>query len=388
MPKPQFRAIRFFWMPLVTLIINVIGAALALTDPFGKQFYADTINVLMLDIVLSSAVTVLCSELSFKLFVTLERWLPIETRLPTLIPVHVSISAVLWISTATVCQVSLYGVGSPMQVFILKENVILLTIVALAMTSLYVGMTLFQRRQDSLMEAEDLKRIALTAQNEALKAQLDPHFLFNNLNTLTALIEEQPPQAVQFVEQLSHVYRYVLQAKERDTVRLAEELTFVQSYIFLATMRFAENLRVEIKIPHEEKCGVQATLIPPMTLQLLVENAMKHNIISREKPLHILIAADDHYLTVSNPLQPRATPELSTKLGLRTIQQRYKSIAPATEQPSIEQTASAFIVRLPLLRANEQETDAIMSKKIPPQDASRLAATARTEDTQESPEAR
>jgi len=233
--------------------------------------------------------------------------------------------------------------------FLLYQAVFDATILALLVVAIYTGMMLFQRWQSVTLEAEELKRSQLQAHIEALKAQLDPHFLFNNLNTLTTLIEEEPQTAVAFVQELSKVYRYVLQMRERDTVTLAEELAFVRSYIFLATMRFGEYLRVTIDVD----ATLCQTVLPPMTVQLLVENAMKHNIISQSKPLYITlsaetISADEQWLVVSNTLQRRSSVEHSTKLGLRSIVQRYTLFS--SRAPVIEETAGTFVVKLPLLR--------------------------------------
>jgi two-component system, LytTR family, sensor kinase len=224
------------------------------------------------------------------------------------------------------------------------------TILSLLIVAVYTGFALFQRWQTATLETEALKRSQLLAQVAALQSQLDPHFLFNNLNTLTALIEDDPRQAVRFVEELSEVYRYVLQTRERETVRLSEELAFLRGYIFLATMRFGENFDVTIDIPHE----FDETLIPPMALQLLVENAMKHNIISREKPLGINISADAGWVVVAHPLQLRSRAGISsTGIGLKNLQHRYAMLA--NTQPVVLQTASgaapAFVVKLPLLPA-------------------------------------
>jgi hypothetical protein len=238
--------------------------------------------------------------------------------------------------------------------FMLYQTVFDATIISLLIVAVYTGFALFQRWQAATLEAEELKRSHLLAQVEALRTQLDPHFLFNNLNTLTALIEDEPRQAVRFVEKLSEVYRYVLQARERETVTLAEEIEFVQAYIFLAKMRFGENLHVTIDVTADAPSVAQHSLIPPMALQLLVENAMKHNVISRERPLRLSITVDEGWVVVTNPLQPRSSVGAeSLGIGLKNLTRRYAMLTDT--QPIITQTSSeaapAFVVQLPLLPA-------------------------------------
>jgi hypothetical protein len=250
--------------------------------------------------------------------------------------------------------------------FLFYQTLFEATIVSLLIVAVYTGLMLFGRWQAATLEAEAHKRAHLLAQVEVLRTQLDPHFLFNNLNTLTALIEDEPRQAVRFVEELSEVYRYVLQAHERELVSLAEEVEFVRAFVFLAKMRFEDNLRVSIDVPST----LYKTLLPPMSLQLLVENAMKHNVISHERPLHISITAnigdnpsnEASWAVVANSLQPRSSvqPEHSTGIGLTNLQQRYAMLT--ATQPIVTKTSSdaapKFIVKLPLLLAKRGEQTA------------------------------
>lgn len=182
-----------------------------------------------------------------------------------------------------------------------------------------------------------------TAKFESLKNQLDPHFLFNSLNVLTSLISENPIQAEKFTTKLSKVYRYVLEQKDKDLVSLDEELKFAKSYMQLLQMRFEDAIAFSIP----ESLSRDDLKIVPLSLQLLLENAVKHNVISSEEPLKIDIYEQEGYLVIENSLNQKASLEKSTKVGLKNIQQRYELVS--SNKVSIEKDKKVFRVRLPLL---------------------------------------
>ena len=182
-----------------------------------------------------------------------------------------------------------------------------------------------------------------TAKYESLKSQIDPHFLFNSLNVLTSLIGENPKQAEKFTTKLSKVYRYVLEQKSKDLIELDEELHFAKTYMELLKMRF-ENA-VTFKIP--EKASNSELKILPLSLQLLLENTIKHNVVSEENPLKVIIAEEGGYLVISNNFNPKTVLEKGTKVGLKNIVDRYDLIT--LKKVLIEKSASQFIVKLPLL---------------------------------------
>ncbi|UOQ71805.1 sensor histidine kinase [Hymenobacter cellulosilyticus] len=161
--------------------------------------------------------------------------------------------------------------------------------------------------REALLRNERLQKEMAQAEAESLRQQLDPHFMFNALNALTSLVEEEPKLAVRFIRQLSQVYRYVLDARQREVVPLADELEFAKSYLFLQNIRYGAALHVELPRPQEVPANV---VVPPLSLQLLLENALKHNAASVSQPLHLRIALDcaGKCLTVSNTLRPAAWP--------------------------------------------------------------------------------
>lgn len=199
----------------------------------------------------------------------------------------------------------------------------------------------------------ELQKENLTSQLEALKNQVNPHFLFNSFSTLASIIEESRNTALNFVQELSKVYRYVLQTRVATMVTLKEELDFIESYKFLMINRFGENLRMTINIPDPYR----SFLIMPFALQLLVENAIKHNIISKKHPLAIHVFLENSYLVVTNTLQKKATSGKSTHIGLANIQNRYRLIS--EKEVRIKQHASEFRVEIPLIENKGKDNEHI-----------------------------
>jgi uncharacterized membrane protein len=182
-----------------------------------------------------------------------------------------------------------------------------------------------------------------TAKYESLKSQIDPHFLFNSLNVLTSLIDENPKQAEKFTTKLSKVYRYVLEQKNKDLIDLDEELQFAKTYMELLKMRFENAVTFEIP----EKASNPELKIVPLSLQLLLENSIKHNVVSEESPLKVTIKEEHGNLVVTNNFNPKTILEKGTEVGLKNIVDRYRLIT--LKKVSIEKTVKYFTVRLPLL---------------------------------------
>ena len=209
-----------------------------------------------------------------------------------------------------------------------------------------------------------------SAKFESLKNQLDPHFLFNSLNVLTSLIGENAGQAEKFTTKLSKVYRYVLEQKDKDLISLEEELKFAKSYMQLLQMRFEEA--IEYSIP--EEVSNPDLKIVPLSLQLLLENAVKHNVITSSSPLQIRIYEAGGYLCVENTVNPKASLEKSTKVGLKNITQRYELVS--SNKVVIENDNKIFKVKLPLLTQKIQ----IMRTDYMDESAKYLRAKKKVED--------
>lgn len=201
------------------------------------------------------------------------------------------------------------------------------------------------------LETEELKRISAQAQLQAIKNQVNPHFLFNNLNVLSSLVLLDSPDANKFIEEFAKVYRHILSSQQKELVQLQTELDFMQPYIFLLKKRFPESINISINIPDK----FFSWQILPVALQMLIENAIKHNITSKLKPLHIEITVDEqNNLVVYNNLQPKLPDGESTNIGLKNIAQRYDLIT--GRQIDIIKTTDSFSVALPLI-PNENEND-------------------------------
>lgn len=218
------------------------------------------------------------------------------------------------------------------------------------MNAIYIGIYFFRQWEKSQFESEDMKRRHLQLQLEALKNQVNPHFLFNSLNALTTLIHEDQNLAVDFVQRIASVYRYVLQSKDRQLVELREEINFINAFFFLQRIRFGENLSTSITIP--ENC--YSFYIAPLTIQMLVENAIKHNVISSEKPLQIEIYAEgDCILAVKNNLQKKITTKNSMGIGLANITKQYEILG-SSKKVEILNSDSCFIVKIPLFKEKKK----------------------------------
>lgn len=206
-----------------------------------------------------------------------------------------------------------------------------------------------QLRTDELTRANTqllkLQKENLQSQYDVLKQQVNPHFLFNSLNVLTSLIKLEPDLAEKFSEQLSKVYRYVLENKDFELVDLNTELNFLDAYIFLLNIRFVGKLTINLNIPDENRTDG----IIPLAMQLLIENAIKHNVMSKQEPLVVDIFIDDqNYLNVINNLQERPSQISSTGVGLENIMNRYQLLH--LSLPEFKKTGNQFIAKIKLVK--------------------------------------
>ena len=201
---------------------------------------------------------------------------------------------------------------------------------------------LIVKQQRIVVENEALRTESLRHQFESLKEQLNPHMLFNSLNTLQSLIRESPARALDYTQELSRVLRYTLQDNDRQSVTLDEEMQFAEAYIYLMKMRYEENLRFEVDIDESMK----GMLLPPMSVQLLVENAIKHNEISNRNPLTITIRTEGRTLLVENRIQPKRLAPAGPGIGLDNLAKRYLLLW--QKEIGITADRGLFCVRLPL----------------------------------------
>lgn len=195
--------------------------------------------------------------------------------------------------------------------------------------------------REATLDKEIHQKESIRAKYEALKSQVSPHFLFNSLNALTNLVYEDQEKAVKFIKQLSEVYRYVLDTRDKEAVSLDEEKRFLNSYLFLQQIRFGDKLILDVDL------GNVHSLVAPLVLQMLVENAIKHNVISEEHPLRIQIFEQDGFIVVENDLQKKSTlTDDSARIGLNNIALRYEFLS--DKKVEVMQNGK-FIVKLPII---------------------------------------
>jgi len=233
---------------------------------------------------------------------------------------------------------------------ITRSRIIVPVVIISVMTmAIYEAIYYYVRLRKSIREEEQSKRIIVQAQLDALTNQAQPHFLFNSLNTLRDIIEQNSKEdAKKFVDKLSNVYRFILETDNAHLITLADELKFAHSYIHIQSERFGDNLKMIWDI---DEASLEKFIVP-MSLQLLLENAIKHNIISKSKPLIINVSIKNNQLIVENKLQLKSTQLPSTKVGLKNIENRYRLIT--DKIPEVIDNGSTFKVTLNLLNTTDQ----------------------------------
>ena len=227
------------------------------------------------------------------------------------------------------------------------DYVVMLRITFTVVVSLLYGylLVIFNRGQQIALENEHLKSENLISRYNMLVSQVNPHFFFNSLNSLTMLVREQKQElALNYIDRLAYVFRYLLQNGQATLVRLSEELHFAEAYSELFKTRYAEKLHFEFRV----ESRLEEYLLPALSLQPLIENAVKHNTITRQQPLVVTISSEQDWLVVSNPRRPKLDPEPGTGIGLENLRNRWELITGLSLE--IRPTEELFEVRLPLLK--------------------------------------
>jgi sensor histidine kinase YesM len=235
---------------------------------------------------------------------------------------------------------------------VLINNALIFSAVNVMMMAVLEGWIYFVEGKRAAQMAEVLREELSQIRFEVLKSQINPHFMFNSLNVLSGLINKDVTKAQQFIDEFSHIYRYVLETIEQPVVSLGKEIDFMHSYLFLQQIRYGENLTFSSNIPGE----LLSRVLPPLSLQVVLENAIKHNIVNESKPLRIEIFSEGEFLVVKNTLQAKISAPVSTGLGLKNIVKRYALIT--TLEPSFRVETGHYIARLPLINTeNDERTD-------------------------------
>jgi two-component system, LytTR family, sensor kinase len=330
---------QFLYTYLGIFAFNVLGfiVRLAKFDEFSFELH---VSLLLTGLVLT---TVLWESLRL-INIWLNKHYPFEQNLARRMALQIVLGAMVGIAIRFI----IYKWGEPRLPFHLDSLFVAATWALYVFIPTGVNLGFFTlyfigRWKDSIIYAERLEKEKAKVQFDNLKNQLNPHFLFNALTSLNSLIFENQQLASEFVQQLSRVYRYVLQNKDKHFVLLSTELEFISNYVKLLETRFEGALKIRFDIGEE----ALDKAIVPVSLQILIENAVKHNIVDRDKPLDIDIISMGDYLVVSNNLQIRKRVESSNKQGLDNLRTLYQFLI---EKPVVvEQTDDRFFVKIPLI---------------------------------------
>lgn len=228
---------------------------------------------------------------------------------------------------------------------VVNTSTLIIMICVLFITHVYETVFLVKESENEMLKNEQLERAKAEAELQALKNQIDPHFMFNSLNTLSYLIDEAPEKAKEFNEHLADIYRYILQNKTSDLVMVREEIIFLRDYFLLQKIRYGDAVTLQINIADEI---FEQYMMLPISLQILAENAFKHNEFSIKEPLIIKVFSEDEKMIVYNRLVKKQTAKPSSKVGLLNLQERYKLATSMSIE--VKETNESFIVYLPMLK--------------------------------------
>lgn len=356
-----YQNFRFFILPVVFFCFYTFIYLLNPYDPFWNVYFEQNIYTLLTEWLGVMVICFLITESSLLIARWLDRHIPwIESPLLRfvcqfflqILSASIVISLLLYIDHLVYPHYDTYSQSD--KTFGWQVSMVSI-IISTLISAIYTADFFLRKWKMSMLEtsalelkAYDLNQVAMQAELQSLKAQLDPHFMFNNFSTLSSLIAENPESALLFLDNLSKVYRYMIINLSRDIISLKDEIKFINSYIYLIKIRVSDNLQINIDIPE----NYEIKGVPPITLQLLIENAIKHNVASRSRPLHINICINaEGWLEVSNNLQLVNFHIPSTRVGLKNIISRYRLLSDAC--PQIIENDNTFIVKLPLLEITE-----------------------------------
>jgi sensor histidine kinase YesM len=230
---------------------------------------------------------------------------------------------------------------------LLRQSLTIGVISSLMITAVFAAEYFLYKWNDASLKTLEMEQLTTQAQLDALKLQLDPHFLFNNLSIVTALIEDEPLTAISYVAKLSSIYRYMLANRMQNVILLDQELEFIRAYLYLYKIRYGDGINVRI----DENEKTTHFCIPPLTLQLLIENAIKHNVFSTDSPLKIYISFPaENSMVIENNKMAKTIHEPSMNMGLKNISERYRLLN--QPEPVITSSIDFFRVQVPLIAFN------------------------------------
>ncbi|RKR80344.1 histidine kinase [Mucilaginibacter gracilis] len=347
MHKHSYRLYRIYGYPgfgvVLYLILVLINPATRVFNSWRYYAFGDFILEFMFSVAYAGALF----ETGIQLTAFLNKWYPwdgrIKSRFCLQFWIHIIVIYMVLVLFFEIKFPNYFGYDELM----FRQTVIVGIIFSLLITAVFAAEYFFYQWNDARLKTLEMEQLTTQAQLDALKLQLDPHFLFNNLSIVTALIEDQPQVAISYVAKLSSIYRYMLANRTQNVIALKEELEFIKAYLFLYQIRYGDGICVQI----EESEHIVQYCVPPLTLQLLIENAIKHNVFSTDSPLNIHIYfPDGKLLVVENNKTPKAVNEPGANMGLKNIRERYRLLnSPA---PVITDTDFFFRVEIPLINLN------------------------------------
>ncbi|MDA3815850.1 MAG: histidine kinase [Prolixibacteraceae bacterium] len=265
----------------------------------------------------------------------------IQTGFSVTIALCISVTFTLFANTIMPYSEDLKGV--------LISNAMIFSVVNVFIMAILEGWLSYSKSQKAEQMARNLQEELSQIKFEVLKSQINPHFMFNSLNVLSSLINKDVEKAQQFIDEFSHIYRYVLETIEQPVTTLEKELDFMRSYLFLQQIRYGDDLSYSINIPGD----LLKLVLPPLSLQAVLENAIKHNIINESQPLKIEVFNQKNNLMVKNKIQPKISMGSSTGVGLKNLTKRYAMIC--SEEPVFSVETNYYIAKLPLINTEENE---------------------------------
>ena len=306
----------------------------------------------IISFIFSALVTFSIFSINIQLARILEKWFPWGKEFLKRLFIEIALTTlVAAITISIILTIFLLFLGKPqgdtnLRIVFLDHIIQAILFNSIAMVIIELGVVVKQWKE-SVIKSERLEKENILSQFEALKHQLNPHFMFNSLNALTSLIDDEPTKAKKFISMFSKMYRYILDVKDKLVVEVNNELEFINAYIFMQKIRYNNNLSVETKVKSSEL----KKYLPPLSLQLLVENALKHNEISNDHPLHISICSENDGIIVKNNLKIRNNESNKSGIGLENLRKRITFIS--DKEPEFYTKNNQYIAKIPFIKIEE-----------------------------------
>lgn len=344
MNNHSYKLFRIYGYPGFGLLLYLI---FILLNPFERTYNSWRFYVVidfLLEFTFCTAFAAVLFETGIQLTKLLNKWYPWEGRMIKRLGIQLALHIFIVYLILNLFFLFRFPAHFDYDELLFRQTVIIGVIFSLLVTTVFTAEYFFYKWNDAKLRSIEMEQYTTQAQMEALKLQLDPHFLFNNLSTVTALIDDQPSIAVSYVGELSSIYRYILNNRTKNMITIKEELDFIKSYLYLYEIRYGQGIQVSI----DDSTMVNHLGLPPLTLQLLIENAIKHNSFSTDAPLCIQISFPYGIrMVVENNKSPKMNTEPSTNLGLRNISERYRLMGKPV--PAINEQEQFYRVEISLL---------------------------------------